>query len=63
MGYTLPLNSQLKKALSNVRVFFRGTNMLTFSSFKLWDPELVGEGYKTYPLSRIMTVGIDFSFN
>lgn len=63
MGYSLKLNSSLRSVLSNVRLFTRGTNLFTLSSFKLWDPELVGTGYMTYPLSRILSVGIDFTFN
>ncbi len=26
--------------LNNIRIYFMGTNLVTFSSFKLWDPEL-----------------------
>lgn len=63
IGVTPTLPGNIKKVVSNFRIFARGTNMLTFSNFKLWDPELVGTGYKTYPLSRIMTFGIDITFN
>lgn len=62
MGYTFKLGATLSKALSNVRIFARGTNLLTFSRFKLWDPELGGTGYASYPLSRLMSIGIDFTF-
>lgn len=63
IGYTPWMGKGARKVLSNFRIYFRATNLLTFSDFKLWDPELVGEGYKTYPLSRIMSVGIDFTIN
>ncbi|MDE5642905.1 MAG: TonB-dependent receptor [Muribaculaceae bacterium] len=63
VGYSPALGKKISKAVSNMRIYFRATNLLTFSSFRLWDPELVGEGYRQYPLSRIMSVGIDFTFN
>ena len=62
MGYSFKMSPALKSVLSNVRLFARGTNLLTFSSFKLWDPELGGTGYMSYPLSRIASIGIDFTF-
>ena len=63
VGYSPALGKKISKAVSNMRIYFRATNLLTFSSFRLWDPELVGEGYRQYPLSRTMSVGIDFTFN
>ena len=62
MGYSFKLNPALKSVLSNVRLFARGSNLLTFSAFDLWDPELGGTGYKSYPLSRVASIGIDFTF-
>ena len=36
-----------------------GTNLLTFSPFKLWDPEL---GWNSYPLQRTFCIGAQLSF-
>ena len=44
--------------LNRVRVFFVGTNLLTFSDFKLWDPELGVSDGKKYPLSRTFSLGV-----
>ena len=41
VGYTIPKSIVNKIRLNNIRIYFMGTNLVTFSSFKLWDPELV----------------------
>ena len=58
VGYTLPKSVVNKLHLSNIRVFFVGTNLLTFSKFKLWDPELRSDTGKAYPLSRTYSLGV-----
>lgn len=55
-GYSLP---ELKGI--NARVYASGTNLLTFSSFKLWDPEMGGNGL-AYPLQRVFNVGLQLNF-
>jgi TonB-linked SusC/RagA family outer membrane protein len=40
LGYTMPQKLSGKIHASNVRFYLRGFNLLTFSKFKLWDPEL-----------------------
>jgi len=61
VGYTLPTSLVSKVHLKNVRVFFVGTNLLTFTSFKLWDPELGSSDGKKYPLSKTLSLGISVS--
>lgn len=47
----------------NMRIYLRGSNLLTFSSFKLWDPEQgSGNGLK-YPTQRVFNLGFQMSFN
>ena len=58
VGYTLPTAVVNKLHLNKVRIFFVGTNLLTFSSFKLWDPELRSDTGKEYPLSRTYSLGV-----
>ncbi|WP_120467072.1 TonB-dependent receptor [Bacteroides caecimuris] len=58
VGYTIPKSIVNKLHLNNVRVFFVGTNLLTFSKFKLWDPELRSDTGKEYPLNRTYSLGI-----
>ena len=58
LGYTLPKKIVNKARLNNVRIFCIGTNLLTFSSFKLWDPELQSTNGAAYPLSKSVTLGL-----
>ena len=58
IGYSFPTALVNKLHLNKVRVFFIGTNLLTFSSFKLWDPELGSSDGKKYPLSKTLSVGV-----
>ncbi|MDR0573254.1 MAG: TonB-dependent receptor [Tannerella sp.] len=60
-GYTIPTRLQKKLYVSNLRLYFSGTNLLTFSKFKLWDPEMAGDGMK-YPIQRVLNAGVQLSF-
>lgn len=62
IGYTLPKGWQQPVALKNARLFFRGTNLLTFSKFKMWDPEIGSSDGLQYPLQKIYTVGVELTF-
>ncbi len=46
---------------SRTRVYISGTNLLTFSKFKLWDPEMGGNGLG-YPIQRVFNIGFNLSF-
>mgnify|MGYP002658344209 FL=1 len=61
IGYTLPKKFVNQAHITNIRVYFMGTNLLTFSSFKLWDPELGSSNGQAYPLSRTYTLGMTVS--
>lgn len=43
-------------------VYLMGTNLLTFSNFKLWDPELNTSNGTAYPNVSSYSVGVKFSF-
>lgn len=58
VGYTLPKSIVNKAHLNNFRVFFIGSNLLTFSNFKMWDPEMGSSNGAKYPLSRTLTLGL-----
>lgn len=57
-GYTLPKRIVNKFHVNNLRLFFMGTNVLTFSKFKLWDPEMNSSNGQAYPLAKTFTAGI-----
>jgi len=61
-GYTVPKKWSKKAFLSNARVYYRGTNLLTFAAFKLWDPELGSSNGFSYPTSKTNTFGIELTF-
>ena len=58
LGYTLPTRWMNRIYLNKVRIYFMRTNLLTFSSFKLWDPEMGSGTGEKYPLSRTYTLGL-----
>jgi TonB-linked SusC/RagA family outer membrane protein len=58
VGYTLPKQVVNKLHCNNIRVFAVGTNLLTWSSFKLWDPEMATPRGEDYPLAKSVTLGL-----
>ncbi len=62
IGYTFPKSFLRKIYLTNARVFFVGTNLLTWSKFKLWDPEMSSSDGRNYPLNRTYSLGISLNF-
>ena len=45
----------------NPRIYASGTNLFTLSDFKLWDPEMRGNGL-SYPLQKVFNLGIQVNF-
>jgi TonB-linked SusC/RagA family outer membrane protein len=62
IGYTFPKHLVNKIRCNNLRIFVVGTNLLTWSEFKLWDPELNAPRGEQYPLTKSITLGINFNF-
>ena len=62
LGWSIPQRWADRSFLSGARVFVRGTNVLTFSDFKLWDPELKSADGGRYPLMRSFSAGVEFKF-
>lgn len=58
IGYSLPRNWLKKMNLSRIRFYFTGNNLCVFSKFKMWDPEMAGNGLK-YPLQRVFNFGVN----
>lgn len=61
LGYTFPEKWMKKIYVSNLRLYLSGTNLLTFSKFKLWDPEMAGNGLG-YPIQKTYNIGLQLSF-
>ena len=65
LGWTLPAKWTSRMRMSAFRVYLQGQNLLRFSKFDLWDPNLTGSGGATvfsYPTTRVISFGISASF-
>lgn len=61
IGYTIYNAGTKKTGLASLYVYGAGTNLLTFSKFKLWDVEL-GSAGATYPPVRTLVIGLRAQF-
>ena len=62
IGYTLPKPMVNTIHLESVRIYISGQNLITWSPFKLWDPELdSSQRGQIYPITRSFTAGIQIS--
>ena len=70
LGYSLPKSALDRVGLSNCRVYVSCDNVFTITGLSnIFDPEAFGgygdEGWgngKTYPLQRVLSLGINLSF-
>ena len=65
LGWTLPAKWTARMRMSAFRVYLQGQNLLRFSKFDLWDPNLTGSGGATvysYPTTRVISFGVSASF-
>ncbi len=70
LGYTLPKAWLSRAGIKNLRVYVQGTNLFTWTKYTGYNPEVnkrsddalrPGEDYCSYPLSRTVTFGLNFS--
>jgi len=61
IGYSLPTRWVKKAYMQNARFYLNGLNLLTFSKFKMWDPEMAGQGFG-YPIQRVVNMGLNLNF-
>lgn len=68
LGYTLPTDLTKKVFISKFRVFVAAENLLTFTKYHGFDPEIssggtsLGIDYGVYPQARVYTVGLNVAF-
>ncbi len=62
IGYTFPKSWFAKAGVSSMRLYLQGVNLLTFSKFKLWDPELETSNGSRYPQMRTGAIGLNVNF-
>lgn len=56
-------NAEIGYTFKKVRMYISGNNLMTFSKFKLWDPEQGGGSGLSYPTQRTFSVGFQMTFN
>ena len=61
LGYTIKNDFISKLKITNARIYFTGTNLLTFSKFKIWDVEMGGNGLG-YPIQLGINFGVNLNF-
>ena len=62
IGYTFPKKWTKQAKIQALRIYVAGTNLLTFSKFKLWDPELDTAIGAKYPITRNVSLGLNVNF-
>jgi TonB-linked SusC/RagA family outer membrane protein len=69
VGYTLPSVISKKIAISQLRVYLKGSNIFTMSRFTGYTPEIGssdvlsnGIDYGTYPVTSVYSIGINLTF-
>jgi len=63
IGYTVPQKITQIVNLQNLRVFFSGDNLLTFTNYPELDPERNSDGrISRYPQNRVLSVGLSATF-
>ena len=60
IGYSLKDRVLSKIGLTSLRFYLTGTNLLTFSKFKLWDVEMGGNGLG-YPIQKGYNFGVNLN--
>ena len=60
-GYTIPSTAGKVFSMAKTRFYLTGLNLLHFSKFDLWDPEMAGNGLG-YPPQRVLNLGAQINF-
>jgi len=61
-GYSFPKPMISRLGMQRLRLYFIGYNLLTFSTFKYWDPELGSGSGTTYPNIKTYSLGLSATF-
>lgn len=55
-------NAEIGYSFKFARIYFNGSNLVSFAPFKHWDPELGNGKGLSYPLQRTFNIGIQLTF-
>ena len=61
LGYTFPKSLLSRLHFSNTRIYANAFNLFVISKFKMWDPEMGGNGLG-YPVQRVYNIGVNLGF-
>lgn len=61
IGYTLSGKKTNNLGVESIRLYMNGINLITWSPFKLWDPEMAGNGLG-YPVQKVYNLGLKINF-
>jgi len=62
LAYTIPAKMLQFMAGRAIRIYMRGSNLLTFTGVKDVDPESINSGVEVYPLFRTFSGGVKLNF-
>lgn len=62
LGYNLPSTLVKKIGLKTARLYVNAMNLLTFDSFKVFDPETDNQDGTVYPQKQTFNAGVNLSF-
>lgn len=62
ISYALPNAFLSRFGIKNSTVYMQGINLLTWSKFELWDPELNTDNGISYPNVRTISLGVNLKF-
>lgn len=62
LGYSIPDGTLKHIGLKSTRFYISGNNLLLFSGWKLWDPELSHPSGTAYPSMKSVMFGVELSF-
>ena len=62
VGYTFPKKWQKAAMMRDARIFFRGSNLLSWAAEDIWDPEINSSDGMKYPLMKVYSFGFQVTF-
>ncbi|RXK85749.1 SusC/RagA family TonB-linked outer membrane protein [Filimonas effusa] len=60
VGYSFSASLLKKIGFKSARAYVNGSNLFVWSRFKMWDPEMGGNGLG-YPVQRVFNMGLNFN--
>ena len=60
IGYNIPKSITQKLSMEDIRIYLTGTNILTFTGIKDFDPETTSP--TAYPLNKVYNLGVSLTF-